>query len=41
VKKLHKLVILVYKHHIKSLSDLDKVLLHIPHKGIYGSHSPM
>jgi hypothetical protein len=34
-------MILVYKHHIKNSSDFDKVLVHIPDKGIYGSHSPL
>jgi hypothetical protein len=40
-KKLCNHVILVYERHIKNSSDFDKELLNIPHKSIYGSHSPM
>jgi hypothetical protein len=39
-KKLHNHMILVYKHHIKNSSDFDKLLLHIHHKAIHGTHSP-
>jgi hypothetical protein len=34
-------MILVYEHHIQNSSDFDNELLNIPHKGIYGSHTPM
>jgi hypothetical protein len=34
-------MILVYEHHIQNSSDLNKELLNIPHKGIYGSYTHM
>jgi hypothetical protein len=34
-------MILVYERHIKNSSNLDKELLNIPHKSLYGSHNPM
>jgi hypothetical protein len=33
-------MILVYKH-LKNVSDFSKVVLHIHHKGILGSQSPI
>jgi hypothetical protein len=38
-KILQSHMISVYKYHIKNSSDFDKVLVHIPHKGIHDSHS--